>query len=183
MGLELIFSIILAGIISENYALLHFLGTGSVIENERSSRRSLLVGIGSTIVMVISTIITWPINKYLLKEIPYFQILVFVVVIMIVVYFIHLFAKNKLETYCQVDFMKFAINGAVLGICIHNTHLGYREAIFTSLGVGIGLTITMIVFGSILEKLDEESVPKAFKGLPISLLIAGFMALALLSIR
>ena len=34
MTLELVLSILLAGFLSNNYALLHFLGTGAVIENE-----------------------------------------------------------------------------------------------------------------------------------------------------
>ena len=41
--------------------------------------------------------------------------------------------------------------------------------------------VTMTVFSSLHNKIDEESLPKAFRGLPISLLIAGLMALALLA--
>ena len=66
MTFETILAILLLGILSHNYALLDFLGTGAVIENERSSRKSLLLGLGTTLVMVICTLITWPINKFLL---------------------------------------------------------------------------------------------------------------------
>ena len=58
MNFEIIIGILLAGILSNNYALLHFLGTGAVIENERSSRKSLIIGLGTTIVMVIAAAIT-----------------------------------------------------------------------------------------------------------------------------
>ena len=81
MTFEVIIGILLAGILSNNYALLHFLGTGAVIENERSSRRSVIVGAGTTIVMVLSTLITWPINKYVLGNATYLQTLVFVIVV------------------------------------------------------------------------------------------------------
>jgi electron transport complex protein RnfA len=78
--------------------------------------------------------------------------------------------------------MKFAINGAVLGLCIHNTHIAtLLESVITSFAVGLGLTLTMIVFSSLHEKVDEEAVPASFRGLPITLLIAGMMALALLA--
>ena len=63
MNFEIILGILLAGILSNNYALVHFLGTGAVMENERSSRKSLLLGLGTTVVMILSTLITWPINK------------------------------------------------------------------------------------------------------------------------
>ena len=54
MTFEIIIGILLAGILSNNYALLHFLGTGAVIENERSSRKSLIIGGCTTLVMVVA---------------------------------------------------------------------------------------------------------------------------------
>ena len=181
MTLELVLSILLAGFLSNNYALLHFLGTGAVIENERSIKKSFLIGVGSTIVMVLTTLITWPLNKYLLESVPYLQTMVFAIVVMLVVYGVHLFTKDRLENFCKVDFMKFAINGAVLGLCIHNTELAFVEALVTSFAVGLGFALTLVIFESLHSKIDEESVPAAFRGLPISLLVAGMMALAFLA--
>lgn len=182
MTFEMIIAILLTGVLSNNYALVEFLGTGAVIENERSKRRSLIIGGLTTLVMIVATLITWPINKYLLTNVPYLQTLVFVLVILVVVELVHIVTKNRLEGYCKVDFMKFAINGAVLGLCIHNTHIAtLLESVITSFAVGLGLTLTMIVFSTLHEKVDEEAVPASFRGLPITLLIAGMMALALLA--
>ena len=181
MSVKIILGILLAGFLSNNYAILHFLGTGAVIENNRTIKKSLIIGIGTTIVMLLTTLITWPNNKFLLVKVSYLQTLVFVCVVLIVVEVIHLLTKNKLENFCEVDFLTFAINGAVLGLCINNATLKFGEALLTSLAVGIGLTITMIVFSTLHERIDEKSVPKAFRGLPISLLIAGMMALAFLA--
>ena len=47
--------------------------------------------------------------------------------------------------------------------------------------VGIGFTLVMTIFGALRNKIDEEAVPASFRGLPISLLCAGMIALALLS--
>ena len=149
MTFEIIIGILLAGILSNNYALLHFLGTGAVIENERSSRKSLIIGGCTTLVMVVATLITWPINHYLLESVPYLQTLVFVIVLLGVVELAHLITKKHLEEYCKVDFLKFAINGAVLGLCVHNAHLEFLEAAVTSFAVGLGLTLTMVVFSSL----------------------------------
>lgn len=181
MDFATVIAILLAGIFSSNFALIECLGTGAVIENERSNRRSLIVGGGTTLVMVIATLITWPINEYLLTDIPYLQTLIFVVVILVVVELVHLLSKNRLEGYCKVDFLKFAINGAVLGICMHNTHLEFGEAVLTAFATGLGLTLTMVVFSSLRRKVDEEAVPASFRGLPLALLIAGLMALAILA--
>ena len=160
MSVKIILGILLAGFLSNNYAILHFLGTGAVIENNRTIKKSLIIGIGTTIVMLLTTLITWPINKFLLVKVSYLQTLVFVCVVLIVVEVIHLLTKNKLENFCEVDFLTFAINGAVLGLCINNATLKFGEALLTSLAVGIGLTITMIVFSTLHERIDEKSVHK-----------------------
>ena len=96
MELNIIFGILLAGILSNNTALLHFLGTGAVIENERTTKQSLILGLGSTLVMVISTAITWPVNKFLLGSVPYLQTMAFVFVVLLVVEAFHMVAKKLL---------------------------------------------------------------------------------------
>ena len=184
MTFEMILGILLASIFTENIALIECLGTGAVLENERSSRRSLVLGLGTTIVMLISTLITWPLNTYLLEKVPYVQTMVFVLVVLVVVEVIHLIAKKVLDNYCKSDFVKFAINGAVLGLCIHNTHLGFVEAIVTSVAIGIGFMLTMTVYAKLKDlPVDEEAIPAPFRGLPIALLTAGMMVLALLALQ
>ena len=180
MTFEIILGIVLAGILSNNYPLLHFLGTGAVLENERSNRRSLVLGLGTTVVMVLATLVTWPLNAYVLEEVPYLQTLAFVVVVLAVVSLFDLLENQVIEKFCHVDFTKFAINGALLGLCIHNTELDFVEAIVTSIGVGIGFTLMLVIFSALEHRLDEDAVPEAFHGLPIHLLTAGMIVLALL---
>lgn len=184
MNFETILGILLASIFTENIALIECLGTGAVLENERSSKRSLTLGLGTTIVMLISTVLTWHINTYLLEKVPYVQTMVFVLVVLVVVYVIHIIAKNILDNYCKSDFVKFAINGAVLGLCIHNTHLTFVEAIVTSVCVGIAFMLTMTVYAKLKDvPVDEEAIPAPFRGLPIALLTAGMIVLALMALQ
>lgn len=184
MDMKIILGILLTSIFSKNFALIERLGTGAVLENERSSRRSLTLGLGTTMVMVLSTLITWPLNKYVLEKVPYMQTMAFVLVVLIVVEIIHLIAKNVLDTYCKSNFVKFAINGAVLGLCIENAHADLTTALVTSAAMGIGFMLTMTVYAKIKNTLiDEEAVPPTFRGLPIDLLTAGMMVLALLALN
>ncbi len=183
MTINVILGILLAGILSNNYALLHFLGTGAVIENERSTKRSMVLGLGTTLVMVLSTLITWPLNKYLLVKLPYMQTMIFVLVVLLVVEVLHVIARNVLDNYCHSDFVKFAINGAVLGLCVHNTELGLVEALVTAVAVGIGFMLTMTLYGKLKDlAVDEDAIPASFRGLPIALLTAGMIALALVAL-
>ena len=189
MDFKIILGILLASIFSENIALIECLGTGAVLENERSSRRSLTLGFGTTIVMLISTLITWPLNEYVLKNVPYLQTMVFVLIVLAVVEVLHLIAKRILDNYCKSDFVKFAINGAVLGICILNTssehnEYGFIGAIVTSICVGLGFMLTMTVYAKLKDvPVDEEAIPAPFRGLPIALLTAGMMVLACLALQ
>ena len=184
MDMKVIFGILLAGLLSNNYALLHFLGTGAVLENERPTKRSLTLGLGTTVVMLISTLITWPLNHFLLEKVSFLQTMVFVLVVLAVVEVLHIAARNLLDNYCRADFVKFAINGAVLGLCIHNTEHGFLEAVVTSVAVGIGFMLTMTLYAKLKDDyVDEEAIPASFRGLPIALLTAGMIALAMLALN
>ena len=177
---QMIFGILLAGLLSDNYALLHFLGTGAVMENERSTRQSIVLGLGTTLVMLITNAICWPLNTYLLEKVPYLQTMVFVLVILIVVEILHIIAKKLLDNYCHADFVKFAINGAILGLCIHNVehHLTYVETLITSLGVGLGFLLAMVLFAGVRSRIENCPSPKSFKGIPITLVAAAIVAMA-----
>lgn len=178
-----IFAVLLAGIISENYALIEFLGTGAVIENRRSSRRSLLLGLGATLVMVISTAITWVLYDKLICNFENFYIMAYVIVIMVVAELVHLIASKIFDTYCRADFLTFSINGAVLGLCINTAALELSEALLEAVAIGIGFTLSMTLFSKLKrDSIDEEAVPAAFKGLPVVLLTAGMICLALLGL-
>ena len=184
MDMKVIFGILLAGLLSNNYALLHFLGTGAVLENERPTKRSLTLGLGTTVVMLISTLITWPLNHFLLEKVSFLQTMVFVLVVLAVVEVLHIAARNLLDNYCRADFVKFAINGAVLGLCIHNTEHGFLEAVVTSVAVGIGFMLTMTLYAKLKDDyVDEEAIPASFRGLPIALLTAGMIALAMMALN
>ena len=89
--------------------------------------------------------------------------------------------KGKAGDFCNTNFAKFAINGAILGLCIHNTANDYLTAVINSAAVGIGFAVTLVIFGELRQRIDEDAVPRAFRGLPINILIAGFMALAILA--
>ena len=184
MSAKIIFGILLAGLLSNNYAVLQFLGTGTVMQNHRPVRQSLVLGLGTTVVMILCTLITWPINTYLLANASYLRIMAFMIVLIAVVELLHFLAKPLLDTFCHADFVRYGISSAVLALCIQNTTLGFGEAVLTALAVGIGFTLTMTLYSRLRAAIwNEEAVPAPFRGLPISLLTMGMIALALLALN
>lgn len=75
MNANVIFGMLLAGIPSSNYAVLHFHGTGVVPTNARPARQSLVLG--TTAVMVLAGLVCWPVNACLLGGADDFRILAF----------------------------------------------------------------------------------------------------------
>ena len=52
------------------------------------------------------------------------------------------------------------------------------ESVLNGVGGAIGFTIVMILMAGIRERLEDNDILESFKGLPIALITAGFMAIA-----
>ena len=76
-------------------------------------------------------------------------------------------------------------NCAVLGVVQGNTDQGlsFLEALGSGLGTSIGFLIVIVTFSCIRVRLESANTPKAFKGLPIALITAAIMAIALMGLR
>lgn len=181
--MKIILGIILAGILSNNIAFMKLLGTGAAIEKAYSPKRSLLLGLGTALVMVLCTLITWPLNNYLLAEVSYLQTMAFVAVLLAVVQVLYVVSKKLCKCCCE-DFSKLAVGGAVLGLCVQNTAAEFGTALLTAAAVGIGYMLSVTLYGKLRTVcIDEDEVPAPFRGLPISLLTAGMIVLALLALQ
>ena len=71
-------------------------------------------------------------------------------------------------------------NCAVLGIALIAVRNEYNalESFVAGFSAGLGFLIAILIMSTIRERLDGEWVPKPFRGIPISLVTAGLMALA-----
>ena len=68
----------------------------------------------------------------------------------------------------------------MLGVSINNITDGYNfvESIFSSIGVGLGFLLAMVLFSGLRSRIDESEVPKSFRGIAITLIAASFISLA-----
>ena len=76
-------------------------------------------------------------------------------------------------------------NCAVLGVVQSNTdqQLEFYQALANGIGTSVGFLIIIVVFSCIRVRLETANTPKAFKGLPIALITAALMALALMGLQ
>ena len=75
-----------------------------------------------------------------------------------------------------------ACNAALLAVPLSNAAasdtMAFDAALGTSFGAGLGVFLAVVLFAFINDRIDERLVPKAMRGLPISLVTASIMALA-----
>ena len=71
-------------------------------------------------------------------------------------------------------------NCAVLGVTLLNLDNGYNflESIVCALGGGLGFMIAMLIFSGVRGRLERCNVPKAFTGMPITLVAASIVSLS-----
>ena len=71
-------------------------------------------------------------------------------------------------------------NCAVLGVTINNItdEFNFLESIVSSLGCGLGFLLAMVLFAGVRNRLETANPPKAFQGLPMTLVAAAIVACA-----
>ena len=72
------------------------------------------------------------------------------------------------------------VKGAPLTVTKNNIADGYSflESMISSLGVGLGFWLAMVLFAGVRSKMMEKAPPKAFRGLPVTLIAASIVAMS-----
>ena len=179
-------SILLAAILTNNMVLSKFLGICPFLGGSKKTDTALSMSIAVTLVMVVSTAVTWPIYHFILSpNYTYLETIVFILVIAAIVQFIEIVLKryikpiyNALGIYLPL----ITTNCAVLGITMLNitNELGFVQSLVNALGAGLGFMLAMLLFSGVRERLETADIPEFLKGLPITLVAAALVSLSFL---
>ena len=177
-------SILLAAILTNNMVLSKFLGICPFLGVSKKTDTALSMSIAVTLVMVVSTAVTWPIYHFILSpDYTYLETIVFILVIAAIVQFIEIVLKryikpiyNALGIYLPL----ITTNCAVLGITMLNitNELGFVQSLVNALGAGLGFMLAMLLFSGVRERLETADIPEFLKGLPITLVAAALVSLS-----
>lgn len=177
--------ILVSSVLINNYVLRQFLGICPFLGVSKKLNQSVGMGISVTLVMLIATAVTWPIQYFILNKLglEYMQTIVFILVIAALVQMIEIFLKKfipSLHNGLGVYLPLITTNCAVLGVTINNISDGYNfiESVVSSIGCGLGFMLAMVLFSGIRQRIDESSIPQAFRGLACTLIAASFISLA-----
>lgn len=176
--------ILMTGVLVNNYVLQQFLGICPFLGVSKKVNQATGMGVAVIFVMLCATAVTWPIYRYILSpDFTYLQTIVFILVIAALVQFVEIVLKKfipALHKSLGVYLPLITTNCAVLGVTINNITAEYNfvESMISSLGVGLGFLLAMVLFAGVRSRMDDGSTPKAFKGIPITLVAASIVALA-----
>lgn len=182
--LKEIILILMAGVLVNNYVLQQFLGICPFLGVSKKVNQASGMGIAVIFVMLCATAVTWPIYHYILApNFTYLQTIVFILVIAALVQFVEIILKKfipSLHKSLGVYLPLITTNCAVLGVTINNITAEYNfiQSMVSSLGVGLGFLLAMVLFAGVRSRMEGGDTPKAFKGVPITLVAASIVALA-----
>ncbi len=178
--------ILFSAILVENFVLTKFLGICPFLGVSKSVKGAAGMSVAVTFVMLMATLFTQPIYTYLLKPygLEYLNTIVFILIIAGFVQLIEMAMRKylpKLHSSLGIYLPLITTNCAVLGVTLLNVQEGYNflEALVNSLGAGLGFALALLLFAGVRERIDEaRSIPKAFQGVPITLVAASIVALS-----
>ena len=180
-----ILGIIIAALLSQNFILVKFYGICPFMGVSKKIDTALGMGIAVTFVMALASAACWLVNRYMLipLNLGYMQTVAFILVIASIVQVVEMFLKKSVPALYKalgVFLPLITTNCAVLGVVLVNVQEGYDFLLSVVNGAagGLGFTLAIVLFASVRERVDKAECPECFKGFPIALITAGFLALA-----
>ena len=181
---------IVSSMLVDNVVLSRFYGICPFLGVSRKVKSSLGMGFAVIFVIVLATVICWPLYNYVLVPagIPFMDTVAYILVIASLVQLVGLFIKKyspSLYKSLGIYLPLITTNCAVLGVAQSNTDQGltFLMSLANGVGTSIGFLAVIVVFSCIRVRLESSNVPKAFKGLPISLITAAIMAMAFMGLQ
>lgn len=184
--------IIMTSVLVNNYVLSRFLGICPFLGVSKKTNQAFSMGVAVILVMVMSTLVTWPIQKYVLEPngLAYLQTIVFILVIAALVQLVEMFLKKvipALHASLGIYLPLITTNCAVLGVCKNSLTEEmltkadtpqFLYALIYAFASGLGFLLAMVLFAGVRSRIASSKPPKAFEGTPITLISASIVSLA-----
>ena len=178
-------AILLTAILTENFVLSKFMGICPFLGVSKKMDSALGMSAAVTFVMLMATLLTWPIYNYILvpNGLEYLNNIAFILIIALFVQLVEIILKRYVKSLYNalgIYLPLITTNCAVLGVTMLNVsdQLSFAQSIFNALGGGIGFGLALVIFAGVRERVDASDLPKAFKGIPATLIAASIVAMS-----
>ena len=182
---QALLGILLSAVLTENFILVKFYGICPFLGVSKKIDTALGMGMAVTFVMAMASAACWAVDSYILQplDLGYMQTISFILVIASLVQVVEMFLKKFVPALYKalgVFLPLITTNCAVLGVVLVNVQEGYDFLLSVVNGAagGLGFTLAIVLFASVRERVEKTNCPAAFKGVPITLISAGLLAMA-----
>ncbi|MFG6325828.1 MAG: electron transport complex subunit RsxA [Lachnospiraceae bacterium] len=171
--------------IINNVVLSQFLGLCPFLGVSKKIKTAAGMGSAVLFVITIASLCTSLIYTYILlpSNLTYLNTIVFILVIAALVQFVEMVVKKISPPLYQalgVYLPLITTNCAVLGVALTNVQKEYNliTSVVNGIGTALGFMIAIVILAGIREKIEHNNISPALKGMPITLITSGLMAIA-----
>ncbi len=190
-------SLAIKSIFVENILLAYFLGMCSFLACSKKIETAVGLGIAVVFVMTITTPMNWAINHFLLApgalawaglpqaDLSFLSFIAFIAVIAAMVQIVEMVIDRyspALYAALGIFLPLIAVNCAILGasLLMDERDYNFGESLVFGVGSGIGWALAIVAMAAIRKKLQYSNVPRPLRGLGITMLMTGLMAMGFL---
>ena len=194
-------SLFVRSIFIDNMVFAYFLGMCSYLAVSKTVKTAVGLGAAVIFVLVITVPVNYLLDTYILREgaltwlgaeyadidLSFLSFIMFIAVIASMVQLVEMIVERfapALYSALGIFLPLIAVNCAILGGSLFMQQMNFTtvtESVVYGLGSGIGWFLAILAIASIREKITYSNVPKPLKGLGITFIITGLMAIAFMS--
>ncbi len=193
-------SLLVKAIFVENILLVFFLGMCSFLACSKKLETALGLGFAVTFVLTLTVPANWAIHEFLLKEgalawispsfetldLSFLNLITFIAIIAALVQVVEMVIDRfspALYAALGVFLPLITVNCSILGGSLFMVERKYNflESVVYGLGAGLGWFLAIVALASIREKIRYSNVPPGIRGLGLTFIITGLMAMAFMS--
>ena len=192
--MEHFISLFVRAIFIENMALAFFLGMCTFLAVSKKVKTSFGLGVAVTVVLTLSVPVNNLVYNYVLKDgalmegvdLSFLNFITFIGVIAALVQILEMLLDKffpALYNALGIFLPLIAVNCAIFGGVSFMVQRDYNfaESIVYGFGSGIGWMLAIVLLAGIREKMKYSDVPEGLRGLGITFISAGLMAIGFMS--
>ena len=192
-------SLFVKSIFVDNMIFAYFLGMCSYLAVSKNVKTATGLGIAVIGVLLITLPINYLLNEFVLKagalawaglpdvDLSFLSFIVFIAVVAAITQIVEMVVEKFTPTlYSQLGIFLplIAVNCAILGGSLfmqERDFVNVGEATVYALGSGIGWALAIVTLAAIREKMAYSQVPAGLKGLGITFITVGLMAISFMT--
>lgn len=182
MSFSEMMTVLIGCVLVNNYVLQHFVGFEHIGEDsKKNALYNAKVALLLTLVLVVATTITYPIEKWVISpNAEWARTLVYVLVTAFSSFAVDKLLVKRTEKWLKYDSANVVFNSIVLGTLLlaQSYQYSWIASYFAVVGTGIGYFVVASVVSGLRKRIDMKAVPESFRGLPIYMATLAIMSLA-----